>query len=238
MARSIMINGNPVVGSIPGLQAFAVNLNKYEAITQSLYDSAAYVTAGQNALTFFQTPQGGGTSPISGAAKTFEDTNMLAAAMMPAMQAYLVTSIELDIQTGIGASGSLFPAAQLPAVFGAQAVAAAVNDNWKIRATGFAKLTIGSKDYITEGPLMKFPASNDFELSGAMSDISTTGASMQSRNMYGKSVGPAYTLAPNNLLLAPTQNFAGSLNWATLVTVTTQARIFFRLMGQLFRSAQ
>lgn len=236
--QPVLINGNPVINNLQAANQYAVNLDSYEVITMSLYDSQAYVVAGQNVLTYFQQAAGSGTSAISGNAKTFEDTNMTAAGMLPAMQAYVVTSIELDVQTGIGASGALFPAATLPSVLGAAAAATAVNDAWKIRATGYLKFTIGSKDYIYEGPLMKFPASNDFEIDGAQSDSSTAGAGQNVRTLYGKSVGPAYIISPNNLLLIPNQNFSGTLNWATLVTVTTQARVFYRLMGQLLRAAQ
>lgn len=231
---SVNINGIPVINNLAMAANYSVNQDQYEIITQSLYDSAAYPTTGIASLTFFQQPVGGaGVGVISGASKSFEDTNMQGAGAMPNMQAYIITSIELDVQPDIA-----FTAATQPAFFGAQATATSVNDVWKIRATGWAQLDIGSKPYLIEGPLMKFPASNDLELDVAVSDISTTGANMQSRLAYAKAVGPAYMLDPNNLLLIPMQNFKFSLNWATLETVTTQARIFARFMGQLLRAAQ
>src|SRR5262249_49163682 len=104
--------------------------------------------------------------------------------------------------------------------------------------TGFLNFQIGSKSYMQEGPLMKFPASNDFEVSGALSNASTAAASQFNAAIYGKAVGPAYTISPNNLLLIPNQNFNVSLNWATLEAVVSAARIFVRLMGQLLRAAQ
>lgn len=231
------VNGIPVINNLGAVSQFNVNTGAYEAITQSLYDSAAYPVAGVNQLTFFQTPVGGGTSALVGAAagKTYEDTNMLAAGSMPNGQAYVITSIELDVQPGVPGT---WTAAGQPAAFGAQAVATSINDVWKIRATGYLNLTIGSKPYLTEGPLMKFPASNDLEIDAAAADISTTGAAMQTRIGYAKSVGPAYVLSPNNLLLIPMQNFNLTLNWATLETVTEAARIFVRFMGQLIRAAQ
>ena len=91
---------------------------------------------------------------------------------------------------------------------------------------------------MTEGPLVKFPGSNDFEVDAALADVTTAGSNFQSRIAYGKAVGPAYTLAPNNLLLVPQQNFNVTLNWATVETTTAAARIFVRLMGQLLRAAQ
>jgi hypothetical protein len=228
------INGIPVINNLSQAQAFNVNLNKYEMISQSLYDSAAYPITGLAAMTFFQLPQGSGVGVISGGAKTAEDTNMQAAGNMPAMQAYIVTSFELDVQSGVPA----FSATSLPAFHGAAQVITSINDVWKIRATGFLQFVIGSKAYITEGPLMKFPASNDLEIDAAIADSTTAGAANQTFAAYAKAVGPAYEIAPNNLLLIPNQNFSGTLNWATLETVTTAARIFMRLMGTLIRAAQ
>lgn len=231
--RSVFINGIPVINNLDKATEYATNLDSYEILTQSLYDSAAYPTTGIAALTYFQNQVGSGTGVISGAAKTLEDTNMQGNGSMPNLQAYLVTSVELDVQPAIA-----FGAAVNPAAFGAQAVATSINDVWKIRATGWLDFKIGSKSYLQEGPLMKFPASNDLEINAAAADISTTGANMQTRIAYAKSVGPAYVLAPNNLLLIPMQNFNVTLNWATLETVTSQARIFVRLMGQLLRASQ
>ena len=173
-------------------------------------------------------------SAETAAAKTAEDTNMVAAGSMPNMQAYIVTSVEVEFQPAI-----VFATAPgQPAAFGAVQVATSVNDAWKFRATGWLNFTIGSKPYLTEGPMMKFPASNDYTIDAALSDASTAAASQQSRIAYGKAMGPSYILSPNNLLLIPMQNFSVTLNWATLETVTSAARVFVRLMGQLLRSAQ
>jgi hypothetical protein len=232
-----VINGIPVINNLADAHNYAVNVDKYETLTQSLYDSAAYATGGQAQLTFFTIPVGSGSGVISAAAKTPEDTNMTVAGSLPNMQAFVVTSVEVEVQPAVPA----FSAATLPAVFGAQAVASPINDVWKIRSTGYLDFVIGAKSYLTEGPLMKFPASNDFEIEAAAADVAPNGAgtsSMQTRISYGKAVGPSYMLAPNNLLLIPMQNFKVTLNWATVETVTTAARIFVRLMGQLLRAAQ
>jgi hypothetical protein len=230
---TVNIGGFPVINNLNAAQQYAVNLSSYEMIVQSLYDSASYPAAGTNQITFFQTPIGGGVGVISGVAKTPEDTNMLGAGQLPAMQAYIVSSIELDVQPDIA-----FTAAAMPAFYGTGATATSVNDVWKIRATGYLNFNIGSKSYLLEGPLMKFPASNDLEIDAALSDATTAAASQQSRIAYAKAVGPSYNVSPNNLLLIPNQNFNITLNWATLEVVTSAARIFARLMGQLLRAAQ
>ena len=233
-----IINGIPVINNLDAINQFAVNTNKFEAITQSLYDSAAYPTTGIQTLTFFQTAPGGGTSPITGNPKTNEDTNMPGNGFLPNLQAFVITSVELEVQPAFGTPGSLWPVGYQPANFGAQHLAASVNDEWIVRATGYLDIYIGTKHYLTEGPLYKFPASNDMELDAAVCDVTTASATGQTRLAYMKAVGPAYILAPNNLLLIPMQAFNVTLNWNTLQPIANVARIFTRLMGQLIRSAQ
>src|SRR5579872_2029746 len=227
------VNGIPVINNLDAAKQYAANINTFEILNQSMYDSAAYATGGQNTLTFFQVPLGAGAGVISGAGKTYEDTNMQAAGAMPNMQAFVVTSVEVEFQPDI-----TFTAATQPAAFGAQAVATSINDAWIFRATGYLNFTIGQKPYLQEGPMMKFPASNDLEIDAAVCDATTAAASSQTRVGYAKAVGPAYMLNPNNLLLIPMQNFVVTLNWATAQAITTKARVFVRLMGQLLRRAQ
>lgn len=231
------VNGYPVLNSLArAAQQFAVNLGAYETLTQSLYDSAAYLAAGQNQIMFFQTAAGAGTGVISNVPKTNEDTNMQFAGAMPNMQAYIVSSIEIEFQAGVSSAG--FASADLPSTLAVPSVVAAINDQYKFRSTGYLQFNIGSKAYMTEGPLMKFPASNEYQIDGALSDTTTAGATQASRVVQGRAAGPAYQLAPNNLFLIPMQNFNVTLNWATVETVSAAARIFVRLMGQLIRAAQ
>jgi len=234
MAAPVSINGIPVINNLSDASAYAVNMSSYEAITQSLYDSAAYPTAGINQLTFFQLALGAGAGVISGAAKTAEDTNMQVGGSLPAMQAYVVTSIELDVQPNIPG----FTAATQPSYLGAAATVTLINDVYKVRTTGYLNVNIGSKSYMLEGPLMKFPASNDFDVSAALSNATTAAAAQALYIAYAKAVGVPYVLSPNNLLLIPNQNFNLTLNWATVQTTTAQLRIFARFMGQLLRAAQ
>lgn len=238
---ALFVNGMPVVRNLSSAAAaYATSLNSYEILSQSLYDSAAYPAAGINQLTFFQYPIGAGTGVISNVAKTAEDTNMQAAGQLPAGQAYICSSIEVEIQPGVSSASPAISALAQPSVLGAAAVNAQINDAYTIRSTGYLNFNIGSKAYMTEGPLMKFPASNDFEVMGAASNATTAAASLSLQDVYGKAVGPSYELAPNNLFLIPNMNFNVQLLWATKqATVSTlQARIFVRLMGQLIRAAQ
>lgn len=235
-----VINGLPVIGSVASLNKYAVMLNSWESVTQELYDSAPYAAAGQAQLTFFATGQGQGTGVISNTAKGFEDTNLLGqGGQMPSGQAYVVSSIEVEFQPGVSNSSPPTNTADLPAVGPvAAATATAINDTYIFYTSGFLQFNIGSKPYMTNGPLMRFPPSRSFDVSGAMSNATTAASALYTAALFGVARGPVYSLQPNNILLAPTVNFNVTLNWSTLEAITRQARVFVRFGGQLFRAAQ
>ena len=221
------------VPSLQKLQQYVVNGTGWEAITQSMFDSAAYPTAGITSLPFFSTPVGQGVG-LGGGAKTYSDTNMQLGGMMPAQQAFLVQGIEVAIFTSTPTV-----AATMPAAFGAQAVAAGVNDAYIIGRSGNLNFTIGSKPYCQDGPLMKFPPSASFEIDAALSDITTAGAAMQSRIAFAKSRGRPYSLGGAQALLTANQNFSVTLAWPEgLQAVTSAAWIKVSLFGLLYRRMQ
>lgn len=219
--------------SLGNLRNYDVTWDQWEGIRQSLYDSAAYPSAGVNVLQFFSVPQGQGTG-FGGAAKTLSDTNMTLANSLPNGVMMLVRSIEVDVQPTTPTV-----AAQMPAAFGAQAIAQIVNDMYIIRRSGNLKFTILQKDYVQEAPLTRFPPSAQFALDAAAADISTTGGNMQTRIAMGKVVGRPFILTPANILLVSNENFGITLNWPEgLQTITNPARIFVRLDGFLYRKVQ
>lgn len=223
-------NGVP---SYDSLSAYNVNRDGWEAIKQSLYDSQAYAAAGATSLSFFQLPVGQGTG-FGGAAKTFSDTNILSPGQMPANQEFLIQSVEV----------SFFPttptvAAQMPAAFGAQAIAQIVNDAYIFYRAGNLNLIIGSKSYLQEGPLLRFPPKAYFEVHAALADVTTAGANLQSRIAYATARGRPYMLQPANLRLVSNQNFNCQLSWPEgLQAITNPARIFVILDGILYRRSQ
>lgn len=224
-------NGVP---SYDALSAYNVNRDGWEAIKQSIYDSQAYAAAGATSLSFFQLPVGQGTG-FGGAAKTFSDTNILSPGSMPANQEFLIQSVEVNF----------FPstptvAAQMPAAFGAQAIAQIVNDAFIFYRAGNLNLIIGSKSYLQEGPLLRFPPKAYFEVtSAALSDVTTAGAALQSRIAYATARGRPYMLQPANLRLVSNQNFNCQLSWPEgLQAITNPGRIFVILDGILYRRSQ
>lgn len=221
---------------IPGwdqLAKYSVNRDGWEGIRQTLFDSAIYPAAGSTQLSFFSTPIGQGTSAFTGV-KTASDTNMTLAGQLPANQYFLATAIEVLF---LPATPTV--TAGMPAAFGAQAVAASVNDAYIFRRSGNFNLTVGSKPYLQDAPMMKFPATADFKIDAALADVSSAAASLQSRIAYGRSEGRPYILNPGNILIPSNQNFGVTLSWPEgLQAIANPARVMVSFQGYLYRRSQ
>lgn len=221
------------IPSIANLGNYNVVWNQWEATTQSLYDSISYPAAGTAQLTFFALPQGQGTG-FGGSTKTQSDTNMQLAGQLPANQMFLIREIEVNVQVTTPTV-----TAQMPAVYGTAAAAQLVNDAYIIYRSGNLQFQIGSKLYLAEAPLEKFPPQTQFVVEGGTTDTTTAAAASQSRVWYPSMRGRPYVLTPNNLLLQPNQNFVVTLNWPEGVqAITNPARIFVNINGWLYRKAQ
>ncbi len=214
------------VPSRADLSRYSVNRPGWEAIRQSLYDYQAYAAAGQSQLSFFVTPLGG--------TRTLTDTNMTLAGQLPKNQEFLIQSIEVFFSPTTPTV-----AAQMPAAFGAQAIAQIVNDSFIVGRSGNLVLTIGSKPYLQEAPLGRFPQKCRFSVEGAAADVTTAGASLQSRIVYGSWQGRPYLLDPAALLLPENQNFSVTLSWPEGVqAIANPGRIGVILDGLLYRRSQ
>lgn len=209
------------------LSKYSVNRPGWEAIKQSLYDYQAYAAAGQTNLTFF-------ALPVGQSSKTLSDTNMTLAGQLPKNQEFLIQSIEVFFSPTTPTV-----AAQMPAAFGAQAIAQIINDSYIVGRAGNLTLTIGSKPYLQEAPLGRFPQKAAFTVDGALSDVTSAGASLQSRLAFGQWRGRPYLLDPAPLLLPENQNFSVSLAWPEGVqAITNPGRIGVILDGILYRRSQ
>lgn len=238
-----------IARALPGYQEvmerYSVNnINQWEAIKQTLYDSVAYAAAGSTKLTFFALPIGQGTG-FGGGTKNESDTNMYMASNIPAMQAFLVQAVELIFQpTTPGNAGSAAGVvAQLPAATGATAAPLIANDVFYFRRAGNLQIQIGAKNYLTEAPLSKFPSKTNYTVEGALSDAGTTAglatAGQATRLAYAAIKGPVYRLSPADLLLEANQNFQVTLNWPEgAQAITNPARVFCVLDGILYRASQ
>jgi hypothetical protein len=227
-------NFGTYVPNIARLSAkFGVNLTTWESLRWSLYDSAAYPAAGVAKLQFFQVANGAGTG-FSGGPKTESDTNMTLNGQLPMNQKFLCCDIEVLFQpTTPDVAGDN------PAEYGAPQTANIVNDEWTFRRTGNLAFVIGSKSYIQDAPLWVFPSKQNFEISTALADASSYGPSMQSRIAHGFVKGPVYSLGSTPIALDNNQNFNVILSWPEgIQAIVNPARVFVRLNGWLYRTAQ
>jgi hypothetical protein len=206
--------------ALSDLMQYNVNrVGEAEGVRSSLYDFQTYAQAGQTELNFFQVP-------VGQSSKTLADTNMSIAGSLPNPQYFLITNIQVFF----------YPAGDI-AQFGAQAAAEGLNDVWDVSKSGYAELFIGSKNYVQEGPIGRFPPRNGLIVSAALADQTTAGATMQSRIAYGNMGGAVYEMKPP-ILLTPNQNFRFSLKWPTAVALSAAARIGCVMEGFLYRLSQ
>jgi len=207
-----------MIPTLNELQKYNVNRpDQIEAIRQGIYDRVTFVDASSTDLQFFQVPQGQSS-------KTLADTNMEAAGMLPAPKSFLVQTIEIYAfpANGVAADGTTI------------AEARNLEDLYDVFSVGWLEFFIGSKLYLQEGPLMKFPPRSG--LTGMQVGADTT-ANTGVRVDYVSLGGPVYEVDPW-ILLVPTQNFRVSLKWAASVNINANFPIMVNLGGVLYRNSQ
>lgn len=221
------------VPSRADLGKYVVNRPGWEAIRQSLYDFQPYAAAGQQQLTFFSLPLGQGVG-LGGGAKTYSDTNMHTASMLPQNQEFLIESIEIMFNPTIPSVAAQMPGANVAAL----TIPQIVNDAYVAQRTGNLQFIIGSKPYLQEAPLGRFPPKAHFALEGA---ATTTVAASQLTALFPYWTGRPYMLKPASLLLNSNQNFSVTLNWpegAQALPSGNAGRIGLILDGFLYRRSQ
>jgi hypothetical protein len=218
------MNGKIAIQNPSDLSKYRVNRpGQLEVLRQSLYDMQAYAAAGQTQLSFFQVP-------VGQSSKTKADTNMSLAGQLPAGQQFLIQSLEV-----IFYPGTVFPGG----VAGGPAIVDAfVNDVWKVRSgVASLELNVGSKNYLTEAPLMRFPPKTRLDGWTGQSDSAVAAATTFMRTSYADACGRPYPIDPY-LLLESTQNFNVQINWPTAIAITNAGRIGVVLDGLLIRNSQ
>jgi len=212
--------------SLQQLEQYNVNVEgQPEVIWQPLYDFQAYPAAGVAQLQFFAVPQGQGV-PV----KTFDDTNMETAAVLPVPVNMAVTNIQVWF----------FPAAAPGQGLALGQVGVNWNDVEAVMSAGNLQLEIGSKEYLVDAPLMKFPPQSRLAGAAALSAATTVAAtSIDNAIDYSTSAGLIYNLVP--LRLISQQNFVVRLRFQNGVIALpsgTAARIGVQLGGFQYRLAQ
>jgi hypothetical protein len=171
-----------------------------------LYDYQTKAAAATPEQIFFQTPAG-----QSG--KTINDTNMTLAGQIPKGQIFQITGVQVEF----------YPNLEVDSVAATQFG----DDVYNFYRTGSLQLTIGSKDYIRHGNLLKFAPVN------RLAGDSSTGLVTQ-QIQYFSAAGREFTV--EKLLLESSQNFSVTLRDMPATTAT--ARIGVTLNGFLGRNAQ
>lgn len=179
-----------------------------ENIYQPLYDYQTLAAAAVATQTFFQ-------APIGQSGKTIADTNMTLAGQLPKGQAFVVTSLQVEVLPGETIANA--------------AVSAFSDDVYDVLKGGALEFTVGSKLYVQQGNLMKFPPVN--RLSGE----SATGELLSSIQ-YIQGAGRPFAVVP--ILLESSQNFDIKLIELAALPSTVAGRIGVTLNGYLFRNAQ
>lgn len=186
-----------------------------EVIWNPLYDYQTKTSAATSRQRFFQEPIGGSSG------KTIVDTNMELNGQIPKGQAFVITGIQVELLPGIDVSG-----AALDNQF--------ADDIYAFYQSGALKLTIGSKDWIVQGNLMKFPPTNRLAVQAA---TSITNAADTADN-YVYSVAAGREFAVKDLLLESSQNFNVELIDTAALPSGVDARLGVTLNGWLYRNAQ
>jgi len=204
------------------LQNYKVNrAGQVEVIWQPAYHYQTYPFAGATQMTFFQNPVGQG-------GLTRADTNMQAAGQFPAPQEFLVTGIQVIFL----ASKAL-----------AEVDIATAQTNWNdvnnvMMGSAFLQLFVGSKAYLDDGPLAKFP--QQFRLTGGgwSTGNPTTDADTLAFVDYAVTCGRYYAITPVKLM--QNQNFNVTLNFPAVIPVLDDStpRIGVILDGFLYRESQ
>jgi hypothetical protein len=188
-----------------------------EAIWQPFYHFQSYALAGQSNLTFFQTPKGQ-------LANGYADTNMENAGSFPAPTAFLCTAIMV-----------VYMPAGNPSTTGTQGV---VNPYWNdsvlVANSGYLELTIGSKVYMRDAPVGKFPP--NFTVNGFGFTMGNATAANIAQTGYARAAGRYAEITP--FLIPQSQNFNVSLYWPTVQAVSATGRIGVILDGFYYRQSQ
>lgn len=209
--------------SLQQLEQYNVNVEgQPEVIYQPLYDFQAYPTAGFRSLSFFQVPEGQ-------QGKTFDDTNMELTAALPVPVNMALTDVQVWF----------FPAG----VPGRTGDIATTGSNWNdvdaVLQAGNLQLEIGSKEYLVDAPLIKFPPQARLAGAAALADSTTAGAAQGSQIDYSSGAGRIYDIVP--LRLISQQNFVIRIRFDNGVVATpsgNDGRIGVALGGFRYRLAQ
>lgn len=232
--------------TFPTLQQMAANLaveqGSIEVVKWELFDYGVYPTAGLALMQFFIAGQGNGLSASPGnvgAVKTFTDTNLTGAGVLPAPQAFYTEEIEVCVDPGSSGAANNF-SLQIPGAFIAVSVAtlqAGAHDVNAILSSGSLQFNVSQKPYYQAAPLYRVPPTTRMQLDCDIGTTSATTAEVVKEKLYA--TGTPAKLDPG-IGIMTAQNFSVNLVWPVVVATPSgfNARIGVILSGWLFRGVQ
>jgi hypothetical protein len=184
-----------------------------------LFDKQVLSATAVSSQQFFAVPKG-----QSG--KTATDTNMDLAGQIPAGQRFSMTGIGIDVLPSSDIT-------EASADAGVAALNQFANDVYAVLKTGRLKFTIGSKDYIDHGPLLRFPSVNRLDV---QTSSATTAAATTALGSYAAGAGMHFSV--EETILMANQNFSVTLFDLPALPSGVAGDIVVSLYGWLYRNAQ
>jgi hypothetical protein len=199
-----------------------------EAIRQPLYDTLDFDSGVTTELRFFSVPQG-----QSG--KTRQETNLDLAGQLSKGQKFAAQGVELHLLPGSSAAAYVRqePVRQNAAVAAPQFA----NDIWALAQAGHLEINIGSKNYLTAGPLLLFPPSQGILIAPAVEQNLAAAAAQSLTSDYARMAGRPFAIDPE-LPIEENNNFSVVIKWPAAFALPSgfDARIKCVLLGVLFRN--
>jgi hypothetical protein len=199
-----------------------------EGIRQSLYDTLVFDSGVTQRLQFFAVQAG-----QSG--KTKADTNMELAGTLPAGHKFVAEALEIHVYPGSNAGAYVRqdPVRQNAAV----AVPQFANDVHALGEAGWVEVQIGTKTYLIEAPLNRFPPSAGLIVTPAVEQNLAVAAAQTVSVDYARFGGRPYLLIPNLPIEGQTA-FSVSINWPAPFALPSgfDAKIKVVLPGVYFRN--
>ncbi len=190
-----------------------------EVIWEPLYDTVAYPSGGSSSITLFQ-------NQIGKNGKQLDETNMDLDGQLPSGKSFLLVGIQLAFY-----AGDLSASANNELI-----VNHVTADTRTFAENGHLIFRIGSKDYMRQAPLGKFPPCE--RLSGYTS-LSMGLDATPNKKTYAEYATPSgREFSVNGLLLEPNQNFSLELRDLPPLLSGVDGKIVATLNGFIGRNAQ
>lgn len=180
-------------------------------IDNPVYDTISIPAAATTLATFFQTPQGAGTSAYGAVAKHLADTNMTIAGSLPSPQALLVRAIMVSVAPNVTLADMIL-----------------------LLRSGAFELTVGSKPFL-QCPIEWLPAGLGMFTGGSATTVAATTITTTNNGVPDTRSCRVLT---EPIPIGTNENFNARLTWPVAITLGAATPVKVYLAGDFFRSVQ